>query len=109
MIWEVSSSAKSASRKFVLAQHLAGLVASNAAVMTDFVGKDLATKEEFFSRSLAFRDNFVAMHSSRFVFVSYTHEDRERVDPLVALLDRKLQDQRLDLLGSNPAARIADH
>jgi len=32
------------------------------------------------------------MRSTRFVFVSYTHEDRERVGPLVALLDRKLRE-----------------
>lgn len=32
------------------------------------------------------------MGSSRFVFVSYTHEDRERVRPLVELLDRRLRE-----------------
>jgi hypothetical protein len=32
------------------------------------------------------------MNSTGFVFVSYTHEDRERVRPLVELLDRKLRE-----------------
>ena len=32
------------------------------------------------------------MSSTRFVFVSYTHEDCERVRPLVELLDRKLRE-----------------
>jgi hypothetical protein len=35
---------------------------------------------------------FLAMSFSRLVFVSYTHEDRERVRPLVELLDRKLRE-----------------